>query len=167
MTMWTMTCIREANPSGSLWNHKAMACKRQSTLLWTRQQSYLMDAVALKQIEQANDLFVACVLIGGDHDGLLRILRLPVVNARDQLVTRDAYRHRRAFAQPKRLVRLKRDFHGCDGCRELTTDTGQLDHSRIDQRRGDHEDHQQHQHHVDVGNDVDLIDGFAWTAHFG
>src|SRR5213593_4935470 len=110
---WTMNWIREANRSGGLWNHKPMACKRQSTLLRARQQPYLMDAVALKQIEQANDLFIACVLIGSNHYGLLRILRLPVVNARDQLVTRDAYRHRRAFAQPQRLVRLKRDFHGC------------------------------------------------------
>ena len=37
--------------------------------------------------------------------------------------------------------------------------------ARLQHRRGDHENDEQHQHHVDVRNDVDLVDRFAGAAH--
>src|SRR5439155_7799051 len=43
---------------------------------WTREQANFSHAVTLQEIEHAQHVFVARRLIGSDHDGLIRKLRL-------------------------------------------------------------------------------------------
>src|SRR5438552_13195180 len=64
----------------------------RSARLGVEQQPDLAHALLLQKLEYAHYLLVAHAAIGGDHDRLLRVLRLPVADSSDQLVLRDAHR---------------------------------------------------------------------------
>src|SRR5205814_4361407 len=99
--------------------------------LRTEQQADFAHALLLEEIEHADDLFVAYCAIGGDHDRLLRILRLPVADAGDQFISRHAQRRRGTVAQPQRLIRAHLDFDRRRRRGEASADARELDHAGV------------------------------------
>ena len=129
----------------------------------TCEQADLLHAVPLQYVKQAYDVLVARILISGDDDGLLPLVLL-LLDPRQELRLRDANRRRLGLTiENKGLVGIQRDLERRDRDERFATDGRQLDRG-VDQRRGDHEDHQQHQHHVDIRNDVDVVEVFGAMA---
>ena len=56
----------------------------RSARLGVEQQADPAHALLLEKIEYVHDVFVAHAAIGGDHDRLIRALRLPLPEPRDQ-----------------------------------------------------------------------------------
>src|SRR6266581_4320788 len=92
-------------PRSTWWRTSALArateasMEPQSARLGVEQQTDLAHAFLLQKLEHVHDILVAHAAIGGDHDRLVRVLRLPVADSGDQLVARDAYRGRCALLE--------------------------------------------------------------------
>src|SRR6266404_9005317 len=93
----------------STWSStSALARATEASLLSARlgveQQTDPAHTLLLQKLEHMHDVHVARAAISGDHDRLVRVLRLPLADPGDQLVLRDAHRGRRALLQQERPV---------------------------------------------------------------